>query len=224
MRQRTEVIRAERVSAGEMAAFFGSVILVAFAFFWAGVALGATRVPSEATGQDLYHRGLYPEALAEWKKAVSDQGDAGAAFRLGEEYFDAKVMPRDIAQAIRYYQFGAEHGDARAQMDLGSMYDKGWGVTRNADEAAKWYEAAAKQGMAVAQYNIGTMYQSGEGRPKDDKTAYMYFLLAVQNGFAQFAGKELEKMSTTMSPEDIREATLMARDFKPTTPPAAPTR
>lgn len=180
------------------------------------VAADQAKKPSEATGADLYQRGFYPEALAEWKKAVAQQNDAGAAFRLGEEYFDAKVVPRDIAQAIRYYEFGAEHGDARAQMDLGSMYDKGWGVPRNASEAAKWYEAAAKQGMAEAQYNIGTMYQTGEGVAKDDKKAYMYFLLAVQCGFPQYASKELEKLSSVMPPDDIKSATSMARDMKAT--------
>lgn len=195
-------------------ALFGGFLLVAIVCFCASFAFAAGKAPSEATGADLYQRGFYPEALAEWKKAVEVGKDAGAAFRLGEEYFDAKVVPRDVAQAIRYYRFGAERGDARAQMDLGSMYDKGWGVARDANEAAKWYEAAARQGMAVAQYNIGTMYESGEGVEKDNTKAYMYFLLAVQNGFSQFASKELEKLSGIMSPEDIRKATVMARDFK----------
>lgn len=195
-------------------ALLGGFLLIAAMCFWSGLALAAGKAASEATGADFYRRGYYPEALAEWKKAVAEQKDAGAAFRLGEEYFDAKVVERDVAQALHYYKIGAENGDARAQMDLGSMYDKGWGVARDAKEAAKWYEAAAKQGMASAQYNIGTMYQAGEGVARDDKAAYMYFLLAIQNGFPQFAGKELEKLSSEMSPEDIRQATVMARDFK----------
>lgn len=172
-------------------------------------------VPSEATGQDFYKRGYYPEALEEWKKAVEKEKDAGAAFRLGEEYFDAKVVQRDVPTALKFYIIGAEGGDARAQMDLGSMYDKGWGVSRDAAKAAHWYEEAAKQGMAEAQYNVATMYQSGEGVEKDNKKAYMYFLLAVKSGFPQFAGKELENLSAEMTPEEIRQATVLARDFKP---------
>lgn len=173
-------------------------------------------IPSEASGQDLYRRGFYPEALAEWKKAVKMEHSAGAAFRLGEEYFDAKVVERDVPTAIKYYEIGAKGGDARAQMDLGSMYDKGWGVSRDAAKAAKWYEAAAIQGMAEAEYNVATMYQSGEGVAKDDVKAYMYYLLAVKNGFPQFASKELENLSSKMKPADIKKATVMARDFKPT--------
>ncbi|MFZ2468734.1 tetratricopeptide repeat protein [Parvibaculum sedimenti] len=196
----------------------GFLVLMAICF-WAmaghAAEAAAPAAPSEASGEDLYKRGYYPEALEEWKKAVDVHKDGGAAFRLGEEYFDAKVVQRDVATALKYYKFGAERGDARAQMDLGSFYDKGWGVTRDAAEAAKWYEAAAKQGMAEAQYNIATMYEAGEGVTKDERKAYMYFLLAVDAGFPQFANKELEKLSKTMNPEDIKQATLLARDFKP---------
>lgn len=199
----------------------GFLVLAAICF-WAVVSYAAEATapatpgaPNEASGEDFYKRGYYPEALAEWKKAVEVHKDGGAAFRLGEEYFDAKVVQRDIATALKFYKFGAEHGDARAQMDLGSLYDKGWGVTRDAAEAAKWYEAAARQGMAEAQYNIATMYEAGEGVTKDERKAYMYFLLAVDAGFPQFANKELEKLSKTMAPEDIKQATILAREFKP---------
>ena len=178
-------------------------------------AADAKQVPSEGTGQDYYRRGFYPEALAEWKTAVEKHGNAGAAFRLGEEYFDAKVVERDVPTAIKYYEIGAKGGDARAQMDLGSMYDKGWGVSRDAAKAAKWFEAAAVQGMAEAQYNVATMYQAGEGVAQDNVKAYMYYLLAVKNGFPQFAAKELENLSSEMKTEEIKQATLMARDFKP---------
>jgi TPR repeat protein len=214
-------LRADAVTAGSMvrARLLMAGLALAIACLWMPPGMSSARaadaVPSESTGQDLYKRGFYPEALAEWKKAVEQQKDAGAAFRLGEEYFDAKVVQRDVATALKYYAIGAEGGDARAQMDLGSMYDKGWGVSRDAAKAAKWYEAAARQGMAEAQYNVATMYQAGEGVEKDEKKAYMYFLLAVKSGFPQFAGKELENLSATMKPEDIRQATVMARDFKP---------
>jgi TPR repeat protein len=221
--------RADAVTSGTMRKIrlLAAGLALVTACLWMSFAhAAAATVPSEASGQDFYKRGYYPEALAEWKKAVEKEKDAGAAFRLGEEYFDAKVVQRDVATALKYYGIGAEGGDARAQMDLGSMYDKGWGVTRDAAKAAKWYEAAAKQGMAEAQYNVATMYQSGEGVTKDDKKAYMYFLLAVKSGFPQFAGKELENLSSTMKPEDIRQATVMARDFKPviTTKQIAETR
>ncbi len=156
-----------------------------------------------------------PEALVEWQKAVEEEKSAGAAFRLGEEYLDAKVVKRDIPLALKYYTFGAESGDARAQMDLGSMYDKGTGVPEDLTLAAKWYEAAAKQGMAEAMYNVATMYQEGAGVVKDNVKAYMYYLLASKNGFPQFAARELENLSGEMKTDEIKAATVLARDFKP---------
>jgi len=197
------------------ALFSGALVVSAFAALPAWSVHAAETVHTEATGQDLYRRGYYPEALAEWKKAVDETNSPGAAFRLGEEYFDAKIVARDIPTAIKYYEIGAKGGDARAQMDLGGMYDKGWGVSRDASKAAKWYEAAAIQGMAQAQYNIGTMYQSGEGVGEDQVKAYMYFLLAIENGFLHFANMELENLSKTMAPADIKKATILARNFKP---------
>ncbi len=175
----------------------------------------APAAASEATGHDLYRRGYYEEAIAEWTEAADENGDAGAAFRLGEEYFDAKVVKRDVEKAVKYLTLGAEGGDDRAQQDLGTMYDNGWGVTADVDKAAYWYLEAAKRGSAVAQYNIATMYETGTGVEQDIEKAYMYYLLAVQGGFPHFATTELENVSRTMTAEQIKQATLMAREFKP---------
>jgi len=172
--------------------------------------------PSEASGHDMYRRGLYAEAIAEWTKAADEEGDAGAAFRLGEEYFDAKVVERDVAQAVKYFTMGAQGGDDRAQHDLATLYDNGWGVDASIDEAAKWYLSAALQGSAVAQYNIGTMYQSGAGVEQNIETAYMYFLLAIEGGFPHFATNELANVSKEMTAQQIKDATVRARQFTPT--------
>lgn len=173
--------------------------------------------PNEASGEDLYQRGFYPEALAEWKRAVEVSKDAGAAFRLGEEHFDAKVVERDVAEALKYYTLGAEWGDMRAQMDLATMFDKGWGVQQDLARAAKWYEASAKQGQPSAQYNTATMYEEGVGVPADNILAYMYYQLAIEGGFPQFAAEAIEKLSGIMKPAEIKEATKRVRAFKPMT-------
>ncbi len=173
--------------------------------------------PNEASGQDLYKRGYYPEALAEWERAVEENQDRGAAFQLAEAYFDAVVVERDIEKAVKYYTMGAEWGDARAQEDLGTLFDKGWGVEKDLSKAAKWYEAAAKQGRPSAQYNIATMYEDGVGVQADKVKAYMYYQLSIEGGFPKFATEALEKLSTEMEPAEIKEATRMVRAFKPMT-------
>lgn len=173
--------------------------------------------PNEASGQDLYQRGYYDEALAEWERAVEGKKDAGAAFQLAEAYFDAAVVERDIVKAVKYYTMGAEWGDARAQEDLGTLFDKGWGVPQDLSKAAKWYEAAAKQGNPSAQYNTAVMYEEGAGVEADKVKAYMYYQLSIEGGFPKFATEALEKLSTQMEPAEIKEATKMVRAFKPMT-------
>lgn len=173
--------------------------------------------PNEASGEDLYQRGFYPEALAEWKRAVEVNKDAGAAFRLGEEYFDAKVVERNVGEALKYFTLGAQWGDMRAQMDLATMFDKGWGVPQDLAQAAKWYEASAKQGQPSAQYNIATMYEEGIGVSQDNVRAYMYYQLAIEGGFPQFAAEAIGKLSAVMKPAEIKEATKLVRTFKPLT-------
>lgn len=173
--------------------------------------------PNEASGEDLYQRGFYPEAISEWKRAVEVNKDAGAAFRLGEEYFDAKVVERDVATATKYFTLGAEWGDMRAQMDLATLFDKGWGVPQDLERAAKWYEASAKQGQPSAQYNIATMYEEGVGVEADKVRAYMYYQLAIEGGFPKFATEAIENLSRTMAAAEVKEATKLVRAFKPMT-------
>jgi len=203
-----------------------SLVLLAVMAFTAGLNAAETMTdptkpdpsivgqPNEASGQDLYSRGFYPEALAEWKQAVGVNNDPGAAFRLGEEYFDAKVVERDVETALKYYFVGARGGDMRAQMDLASMYDKGWGVPQDIEAAAKWYEAAAKQGLESSQYNIATMYEDGAGVGADKVKAYMYYQLAIEGGFPRFATEAIERLAVSMTSAEIKQASIMARDFK----------
>lgn len=204
--------RAFGLDTVRLTALMATAVVAAMLFGLCAQAFAAED-PSEATGHDLYRRGFYNKAIEEWTRAV-DKGDMGAAFRLGEEYFDAKVVERDVDQAVKYLQIGADGGEPRAQMDLATMYDHGWGVPSDPAMAAKWYLAAADQGLPEAQYNIGTMYETGEGVDQSIERAYMYYLLAVENGFPQFAARELDKISRTMTPTQIKNATRLARDYQ----------
>ncbi|MBX3491738.1 MAG: sel1 repeat family protein [Parvibaculum sp.] len=229
MRRQTPSVSAATSEGRLFSAVTAFLILLAALMFVAGSAVAATLAdptkpdpsikgqPNEASGQDLYVRGFYPEALAEWKRAVEVNKDPGAAFRLGEEHFDAKVVERDVETALKYYFIGAHGGDRRAQMDLGSMYDKGWGVPQDLKAAARWFEAAARQGLESSQYNIATMYEDGVGVEADKVKAYMYYQLAIEGGFPRFAAEAIERLSESMAPAEIKQASIMARDFKPLT-------
>jgi len=169
--------------------------------------------PSEASGWVLYRRGLYEEALVEWQLAVETKDDAGAAFKVAEEYFDAKIVKRDMGKVVKYLTIGADGGDARAQMDLATLYDNGWGVGKDVNKAGELFLASAKQGMLEAQYNVATMFEMGQGFEMDLEKSYMFFLLAVEGGFQPFAQTGLDGVMQKMTPKQIKAGTIMARKF-----------
>jgi TPR repeat protein len=118
--------------------------------------VGFAQALSEREGLDIYQRGLYLEAIEYWKKAAA-AGDAGSAYRLSEEFFDAKIVKRDIKLALKYLQQASKGNDARALTDLASMYDYGTGVKKDRKKAAKLYLRAANMGMPAAMFNVAAM-------------------------------------------------------------------
>ena len=54
-------------------------------------------------------------------------------------------VPKDYAEAVRWYHLAADQGAANAQGNLGIMYALGWGVPQDDDEAHMWPNLAAAQ-------------------------------------------------------------------------------
>ena len=79
---------------------------------------------------------------------AADQGDANAQFNLGLMYANGRGVPRDYAQAGKWYRLAADQGTARAQCDLGGMYENGQGVPQDYVQAHKWFNLSASRAMA----------------------------------------------------------------------------
>ena len=94
---------------------------------------------------------LYIQELAE-------QGNADAQNSLGVMHDNGWGVPRDHAEAVRWYRLAADQGHANAQFNLGVMYESGAGVPRDDAEAVRWYRLAADQGDARAQYHLNAQY------------------------------------------------------------------
>lgn len=171
---------------------------------------------SEREGLDIYQRGLYLEAIEYWKKAAA-AGDAGSAYRLSEEYFDAKIIKRDLKLALKYLKQAADGNDARALTDLASMFDYGTGVKEDRKRAAELYLRAARMGMPAAMFNVASMLETGEGLAMDKVEAYKYYILSRDQGFAPFANKALEEIAADMTADQIAEGEQRADDFIPQT-------
>lgn len=154
------------------------------------------------TGEDLYQRGFYPEAMDQWQ-ADAEAGDAYAAYRLGVEYYDGQIVPQDLEMAARYQQLAADLGSAAGMFEIASFYEEGIGVEQNIAEAASWYLASAERGYPPSQHNIATMYEDGVGVPHDLVQAFVYYSLAVEQGFrVNFVQDEESGEATFIDPRD----------------------
>ena len=77
--------------------------------------------------------------------------------------FEAYLIDKDYAKALKEFKFSADRGSAQAQYWLGHMYGSGEGVKLDYKEAVFWYRKAAEQGYPTAQNALGFLYQLGRG-------------------------------------------------------------
>ena len=85
---------------------------------------------------------------------AAEQGLARAQFNLGYMYDAGEGVPKNDAEAVRWYRMAAEQGDADAQLNLGYMYDVGEGIPKDYVQAYAWYNIAAAQGDETAKENL----------------------------------------------------------------------
>ena len=115
-------------------------------------------------------------------KAKAEKGDAKAQTELGQMYRNGNGVPKDYAEAVKWYRKAAAQGNAIAQDNLGWMYCGGDGVPKDRTEAVRWFRKAAEQGYADAQRDLGASYQVGDGVPKDSTEAVKWFRKAADQG------------------------------------------
>jgi TPR repeat protein len=60
-------------------------------------------------------------------------------------YEKGQGVPKDDAEAVKWYRKAAEQGNAGAQDKLGAMYADGRGVPKDDAEAVRWHRMAAEQ-------------------------------------------------------------------------------
>ncbi len=92
--------------------------------------------------------GDYPTAIARWQ-AFAQQGDADAAYRLGQAYDNGTGVPPDPAAAQHWYGVAAAAGSGRAAYALGMMAEETErpdGMPQNLAAAVDWYRKAAADG------------------------------------------------------------------------------
>jgi TPR repeat protein len=138
-----------------------------------------------------YQRGYFLTALREALKRVADNPkDAAAMTLIGEIYHDGYAVPRNEAEAARWYRIASGLGDREAAFALGMLLLNGAnGVPEDRAGAKAQFEIAAAKGQAGALYNLGVMAigeKTANGFP-DFKTAAADFRAAAEAGYGDGA-------------------------------------
>ena len=70
-------------------------------------------------------------------RQAAEQGDATAQFNLGNMYANGEGVPKDDAEAVKWFRLAADQGYAAAQLNLGAAYTNGQGVLKDDAEAVR---------------------------------------------------------------------------------------
>lgn len=125
-------------------------------------------------GQRHYRAGDMTRAAQAFARCA-EMGDAACQLQIGWHHEEGKGVPRNLAEAVRWYRAAAEQHDPRAAENLGNMYQLGRGVRKNCREAVDWYARGALQNDHASLYSLGRMYQFGFGVKEDRAKAHAFY-------------------------------------------------
>ncbi len=137
-------------------------IIKVFLFLCWVLALAILPVQSFANavndGVEAYQQGNYWKAFELWQP-VAQQGDPVAQYNMGVLYINGQGFPKNVKQAIKWFEMSAEQGYANAQYVLGNVYYHKIGcVERSLPDALKWYRKGANNGSEEAEAQIKKVY------------------------------------------------------------------
>ena len=107
-------------------------------------------------------------------------GDAKAQVQVGIAYEKGEGVPKDMSQAVYWFEKAAEQGDVSEQGHVAYYYYNGIGVQKDLVKAAYWWRKAAEQGSAEGQHDLALCYYFGEGVPKDYTQAFQWWSKAAE--------------------------------------------
>lgn len=148
---------------------------------WIAVVALALFAPSLLAQAQAPAKGMDPKLLAR-----ANSGDAYSQYLVAFAYDKGVGVPKDLAEAAKWYRKAAEGGNPRSMATLGRLYERGLGgLTTDDSQAVNWYRKAAEAGEASAMTNLGSMYAAGlGGLAMDDVEAVKWFRKAAEAGDA----------------------------------------
>jgi len=152
-------------------------------------------------------------------KSAAEKGHVYAMHNLARSYRNGKFSNTDYKEAFEWYLIAAQFGFAGSQNNLGDMYESGEGVKQSYTDAVYWYTQAAMQGEPTAYFSLGTVYKNGLGVQRNLLESAFWLMLAkahLKDGLnLNDASTSLSEVSKLINSEQLKEAELRARLFKP---------
>ena len=100
-----------------------------------------------------FREGLFAYDIADYESArrawlpCAEAGNAPAQYGMGVLSKKGRGVPRDAAEAVRWFRLAAVQGLADAQLELGVLRAMGAeGVEQDVVQAYVWFELAARRG------------------------------------------------------------------------------
>ncbi len=157
----------------------------------------AMQAKSVRDGIEAWQRSNYSQAIAIWRPLAA-QGDADAAFNLGQAYRLGRGVPVDLSAAKTWLEKAALAGHLDAETTLGLLlFDSG-------DRAGgiQWLKKAAERGEPRAMLVYGTALFNGDSVRSDPMMAYAYVSRAAAQGLEP--AKSTLKDMDGLLPVDVR--------------------
>lgn len=108
------------------------------------------------------------------RTAAEEEGDGAARARntLGVWYEKGRHgLPKDPAEAVRWYTAAAEAGEPLAMHNLGDCHRDGVGVPQDEARAVEWYNRAIEAGNPIGYEDLGDLHMR---RGRKDAARAMY--------------------------------------------------
>lgn len=157
-----------------------------------------------------------PSSSIQRLRMQAERGNVEAQFALAQAYDRGRDIPKDKAEAIRWYRLAATQGDMFAQNALGDNYWEGTGVPKDDKQAAGWWRLAAAQGFAPAQHSLGKILSGGSrGVPADKLRGYIWLMLSAAQGDEE-AGRQGDLLAKQLGPSEVTTAKKLVNQWKPT--------
>jgi TPR repeat protein len=100
--------------------------------------------------------------------------------QVHDQAFTAGPLPKNMAEAARWYGKAAEAGSEQAALALGRMLRDGDGVEADPVAGTKWLRTAAEAGLSEAQFALALAYLGGTGVAPDQAEAVRLLKLAAE--------------------------------------------